>query len=109
MTLDGHCSDSQAILRRSVSSGNRCAILWRAKPWLNISFAQWLETFRISPKAGRPRETGLWLDDELLGSYQSPEAAADDVYVQVTGHHAWDTLKNANPPIDLSGWQRRQV
>lgn len=46
----------------------------------------------------------LWLDDELLGSYQHPEAAADDVYCKATGSSEWD-CSNEEEPTDLSDWE----
>ncbi len=49
---------------------------------------------------------GLWVDDELLGSYHSPGAAADDVYTQRTGYHAWDSLSPVSKPCDLSEWEQ---
>jgi hypothetical protein len=49
---------------------------------------------------------GLWLSDELLGSYPSPEAAADDVYTQSSGAYEWDDHGPITDPTDLSEWQR---
>ncbi len=61
--------------------------------------------FVIREKAGRWQ---LWIDDGLLGSYHSPEAAADDVRAHVTGWPEWDE-RRASPhdPADLSEWERR--
>lgn len=49
----------------------------------------------------------LWIDDEILGSYHSPWSAADDVYLQSTGHYEWDDLDPVTDPTDLSEWNRR--
>jgi len=60
--------------------------------------------FSIRPQQGR---WGLWIGDELLGSYHRPEAAADDVYTQHTGWDAWDDKEpDGSEPTDLSEWQR---
>jgi hypothetical protein len=42
---------------------------------------------------------------ELLGSYGSPEDAADDVYTQHTGWDDWDTPIRSNAPRDLGEWE----
>jgi len=54
------------------------------------------------------REDGrflLGIDEEALGSYHRPEAAADDVYNCATGHYAWDAQLTVTEPTDLSEWQ----
>jgi hypothetical protein len=48
---------------------------------------------------------GIWLKDDLLGSYNSAIAAADDVYTQVTGDYDWDTLDSVDIPTDISEWE----
>lgn len=59
-------------------------------------------TFWIGPDgSGRFR---LGIDDERLGSYHSPKAAADDVYSQSTGCSEWDSLLATSEPSDLSEW-----
>ena len=42
----------------------------------------------------------------VYGSYHSPEAAADDVYMHATGCAEWDMLSGKVPgePTDLSEW-----
>ena len=47
----------------------------------------------------------LWLKDELLGSYKSATAAADDVYTQTTGDYNWDSLNDTNIPTDIHEWE----
>lgn len=54
---------------------------------------------------GRGRFT-LGVDDDALGSYYHPNAAADDVHLHATGHYAWDRISDYSAPEDLSGWQR---
>ncbi|RMH16911.1 MAG: hypothetical protein D6698_09005 [Gammaproteobacteria bacterium] len=62
-----------------------------------------LGLFLIKPQtSGR---WGLWFKGELLGSYHSAMAAADDVYMQATGDYAWDTLKGVRIPMDISEWE----
>jgi hypothetical protein len=50
----------------------------------------------------------LFIDEdgnvELLGSYSSPEAAADDVYTQHTGWNEWDIPNRPDVPTDLGEW-----
>jgi hypothetical protein len=46
-------------------------------------------------------------DTESLGSYSSPEAAADDVYTQHTGWDAWDIPNRRDAPTDLGEWEVR--
>jgi len=48
---------------------------------------------------------GLWFKDELLGSYHSDMAAADDVYTQVTGDYDWDSFEGADIPTDIYEWE----
>lgn len=48
----------------------------------------------------------LGIDEEALGSYYSPEAAADDVYLQKSGCGEWDSETPAWKPSDLSEWIR---
>lgn len=49
----------------------------------------------------------LQIRDTVYGFYSSPAAAADDVCTFTTGCNDWDFLfLSANPPIDLSEWQR---
>jgi hypothetical protein len=58
----------------------------------------------IKPQPGTDR-VALGIDEEPLGSYHTPQAAADDVYTQHTGSHAWDSLTNVRLPRDLSEWE----
>lgn len=48
----------------------------------------------------------LWLEEELLGEYESAELAADDVANFDTDYVEWDTLKNEleNFPTSLAQW-----
>ncbi len=48
---------------------------------------------------------GLYLEDELLGSYHSAEAAAEIVYSCTTGHDGWDGGGPVVAPKDLTDWQ----
>jgi hypothetical protein len=56
-----------------------------------------------------PRGRGMFLlgiDDHELGSYFSPEAAVDDVYMQKTGWPSWDSARSVYKPADISEWKR---
>lgn len=50
----------------------------------------------------------LWIDEELLGSYESAALAAQDVAAFNTGYNEWDTLENdiENYPEDLGQWRK---
>ncbi len=61
-------------------------------------------TFCIRPQPNSPGRWWLCIGDDALGSYHSPEAAADDVYTQSTGHFEWDSLPPVEDPTDLSEW-----
>ncbi len=59
--------------------------------------------FLIKPQAkGR---WGLWSKDDLLGSYHSALAAADDVYMQATGNYDWDSLDGVDIPTNITVWE----
>jgi len=58
--------------------------------------------FTIKPQSGR------WLlsiNDNTLGSYNSPHQAADDVYNHATNHNEWDEQLDIDDPTDLSEWK----
>ena len=58
----------------------------------------------------RPGHDGRWmlaLGDEALGSYHSPAAAAEDVFMCATGHYGWDSQGTVNEPESLVEWERR--
>ncbi len=63
-------------------------------------------TFEIKPL--RHERYELWLDEELLGSYESAKFAAEDVANFNTDYVEWDRLKNElqHFPSDLSKWTR---
>jgi hypothetical protein len=61
--------------------------------------------FEISPQVSVPGRYALLLKGEFLGSYHSPQAAADDVYTQHTGDHDWDSLSSVTEPSDLTEWE----
>ncbi len=48
----------------------------------------------------------LGIGQEPLGWYYSPEAAADDVFLQKTGWLPWDSLAATVKPTNLSLWTR---
>lgn len=48
----------------------------------------------------------LGVDDRELGTYRSPEAAADDVSLQKTGFSEWDSSEDVSPPENIAGWTR---
>ena len=48
----------------------------------------------------------LWIEEEMIGEYESPEAAATDVAGFETDYLEWDKLKNEleNVPSNLAQW-----
>ncbi|MBN2721918.1 MAG: hypothetical protein JXQ77_03780 [Campylobacterales bacterium] len=59
------------------------------------------------------RQTGhkryeLWIDDEILGTYENAEFAAEDVARFNTGYTEWDRWENEleNYPANLSEWSK---
>jgi hypothetical protein len=64
-------------------------------------------TFWICPDPEISGQYRLYIDHLWIGSYFSPESAANDVYTQTTGHDAWDLQDEVVfEPRDLSEWQR---
>ena len=63
-------------------------------------------TFEIKPFGHEKYE--LWLEEELLGTYESAKFAAQDVADFNTGYIEWDRFKNElqNFPSDLSRWRK---
>ena len=49
-------------------------------------------TFWIRPDPKRPGLYQLVINDVWLGSYPSPEDAADNVFMHVTGWNEWEKL-----------------
>lgn len=62
-------------------------------------------TFKIVQ--ARDGRFSLWVNDELLGNYITPDQAADDVYMCATGHWPWDKQLEVTHPSDLGEWQKR--
>ncbi|MDX1295077.1 MAG: hypothetical protein R3302_02350 [Sulfurimonadaceae bacterium] len=50
----------------------------------------------------------LWIEDEQLGAYESPESAALDVAAFNTGYNEWDKFENdeRNYPRNLGEWSK---
>lgn len=48
----------------------------------------------------------LWIEDELLGEYESAESAAGDVALFNTGYVEWDKFENEleNIPMTIRDW-----
>lgn len=46
----------------------------------------------------------LYIGNNLLGAYPSPQAAADAVYRCETGYWPWDQQLTVEEPKDLSFW-----
>ena len=54
-----------------------------------------------------PRGRGVFIlgiDEVELGTYFSPETAADDVYMRRTGFEPWDLSAKTDRPTDLEEW-----
>ena len=63
-------------------------------------------TFEIRELEDKTYE--LWLEEELLGAYESAELAAQDVAEFNTDYIEWDRFKNEleNFPATLSKWAK---
>ena len=68
---------------------------------MNYVFRSPVGTFRIVPYQDRVQ---LWISYDVVGVYPSAVAAADDVYVHVTGYDRWDSSNYEAPP-DVSEWE----
>lgn len=54
------------------------------------------------------KKFALMINDVCCGHYESAIAAADDVYMHVTGCYDWDKLDGkVDAPTDLSEWEFR--
>jgi hypothetical protein len=62
-------------------------------------------TFWIKPDPSLKNRWCLYIDNECLGNYHSPEAAAGDVYMGTTGHYEWDCQDSVAEATDLSEWE----
>ena len=49
---------------------------------------------------------GIIFNDNVFGSWNSPQSAADDVYCHVTGCYEWDSLDGTldDVPNDINEW-----
>lgn len=61
-------------------------------------------SFSIRPDPHGPGRWCLYIDDLCLGSYASPEMAADDVYLCATGFYEWDRQETVDHPAELAEW-----
>ena len=70
----------------------------------NYIFNSDVGTFEIVHKGLLQYE--LWIDEELLGEYQTAEQAAEDVATFNTDYVEWDRFKNEleNFPTHLDEW-----
>src|SRR5262245_36252829 len=76
-------------------------------PSISWSFRTSAGVLRIKPSRARPDRFVLSIDDLPIGSYQSPEIAADDVFFAITwGPRELDRVLEVEAPADLSEWTR---
>jgi len=76
-------------------------------PSASWSFRTSAGVLRIKSSRARPGRFVLSLDDLPIGSYQSPEIAAGDVFFAITGGpRDLDRVLEAEAPADLNGWTR---
>ena len=57
-------------------------------------------------KKNRDGRYDLGVESECLGSYNSPQSAADDVFCCVTGYGPWDDQGTVDQPTDLGEWEK---
>jgi hypothetical protein len=61
--------------------------------------------FWIKPQNDGSKLWRLGLDDEWLGSYPTPIAAAKDVFAHQSGWDAWDQRQwEEGDPVDINTW-----
>ena len=78
-------------------------------PSVSWSFRTSAGVLRIKPSRSGDGRFELWLDDELINSYQSPEIAADDVFMAITGGpRRLDETLETEAPSELSEWTRHE-
>lgn len=55
-----------------------------------------------------PEGYGLIINETLYEIHPTPQSAADNVYMHVTGCYEWDILDGEidDEPVDLSEWER---
>lgn len=65
-----------------------------------------VSTFYIKQKKDDPKLFQLWMEDEFLGGYSTPNLAAGDVYTHSTGFYNWDRSDRlSNTPHNISEWE----
>lgn len=68
---------------------------------MNYIFRSPVGTFRIVKHGSRFQ---LWISYDVMGEYPSAVAAADDVYMHVTGYDPWDDSRYEGP-TDIYEWE----
>ncbi len=81
--------------------------------YLTQEIAMHIYTYNADIGTFEIRQTGhkryeLWIDDEILGTYENAEFAAEDVARFNTGYAEWDRWENelGNYPANLSEWSK---
>ncbi len=70
-----------------------------------MRFSYSVPRFFLEIVADRGGRWMLLVNGDAVGSYFSPEQAADDAAGQHTGHHGYDSSSRAAPE-DLGEWER---
>jgi hypothetical protein len=63
-------------------------------------------TFTIEPDGQAANMFMLSIGGMWLGTYETPEAAASDVFRRCTGWLDWDCPAGPDAPRDLSCWEK---
>ncbi|MBM3881034.1 MAG: hypothetical protein FJ387_15155 [Verrucomicrobia bacterium] len=61
-------------------------------------------TFTIKPDLCCRAKWCLWLEEDVLGTYDSPEEAARAVHARQTGNFRWDADYQTDVPAELDAW-----
>jgi hypothetical protein len=79
-------------------------LLTQEAKMLTYTYNADIGTFEIKQTGHKRYE--LWIDDEILGTYENAEFAAQDVARFNTGYTEWDRWENEleNYPANLSEW-----
>jgi hypothetical protein len=62
-------------------------------------------TFTIATDPTVPDCYELCIGGMWLGTYETAEKAAQDVFMRCTGWHDWDRKKEGECPCDLTEWE----
>jgi len=78
----------------------------RSTGMASYHFQTEIGTFWIRPHFGSTGMVQLGVDRTPIGSFRSPQAAADDFRERRTGWYEWDCRSELPAPRDLAEWAK---